>query len=153
MAGQLFLSSRPARAKFWLLTVSGIVALLMGLAMDILEITPLMKWISTSSFVLATGGITLIVLALSYEWIDVRNHRERLKFFTIVGMNSIFIYLFFIFIGDHWLNGYMDVLCSGLLAFAGVPVMTGKAISCLVVFAIEWYLCYFLYSKKLFFKL
>ena len=47
-----------------------------------------------------------------YEWIDVRNHQNSLKFFTIVGMNSIFIYLFFIFIGDRWLNGYMEILSA-----------------------------------------
>lgn len=43
------------------------------------------------SFVLVTGGISLIVLALSYYWIDGLNHRGNLKFFTIVGMYSIFI--------------------------------------------------------------
>jgi hypothetical protein len=32
-------------------------------------------------------------------------------------------------------------------------VEAGAAFSCLVVFALEWYLCYFLYRKKLFFKL
>ena len=93
----------------------------------------MMKWISTSSFVLVTGGISLIVLAVCYEWIDVRKHQNNLKFFTIVGMNSIFIYLFFIFIGDKWLNGYMDVLCGGLLNLAGVPIEVGTTISCLVV--------------------
>ena len=113
----------------------------------------MLKWISTSSFVLVTGGITLIVLSICYEWIDVRNHKNHLTFFTIVGMNSIFIYLFFIFIGDKWLNGYMEILCSGLLNFANVPLAVGAAISCIIVFILEWYLCYYLYKKKIFFKL
>ena len=125
----------------------------MGVGMDLAEITPVLKWISTSSFVMVTGGISLIILAVSYYVIDGLNRKNNLKFFTIVGMNSIFIYLFFIFIGDQWLNGYMDTLLSGLLSFAGVPIAVGSAFSCLVVFAIEWYLCYFLYKKKLFFKL
>ena len=93
------------------------------------------------------------MLAISYYIIDGLDRKNNLKFFTIVGMNSIFIYLFFIFIGDQWLNGYMDILLSGLLSFAGVPIDVGSALSSLVVFAIEWYLCYFLYRKKLFFKL
>ena len=153
MAGQLFLSDKSSKLKFLWLTGSGVLALIIGLSLDWADITPMLKWISTSSFVLVTGGITLIVLALCYEWIDVRKHQRYLKFFTIVGMNSIFIYLFFIFIGDMWLNGYMDILCSELLNLAGVPVEVGTAISCLVVFALEWYLCYFLYKKKIFFKL
>jgi predicted acyltransferase len=131
----------------------GLLFIVAGLILDLTGITPMLKWISTSSFVLVTGGITLIILAICYEWIDVRNHKNNLKFFTIVGMNSIFIYLFFIFIGDKWLNGYMETLCSGLLNFANVPLIAGAAISCLIVFAMEWYLCYYLYKKKIFFKL
>ena len=153
MAGQLLLSDKTVKYKFKCLAGFGALAIVTGLLLDWTNITPMLKWISTSSFVLVTGGITLIVLAICYEWIDVRKNQNHLKFFTIVGMNSIFIYLFFIFIGDKWLNGYMDALCSGLLNLASVPIEIGTTISCLVVFALEWYLCYFLYKKKLFFKL
>ena len=141
------------KEKISWLAAGGVIAIIIGVGMDAAGITPILKWISTSSFVLVTGGISLIVLAASYYVIDGLNRKNNLRFFTIVGMNSIFIYLFFIFIGDQWLNGYMDILVSGLLSFAGLPLAAGSAISCLVVFAIEWYLCYFLYRKKLFFKL
>ncbi len=153
MAGQLLLSNKSASQKFKRLLFFGLLAIATGLTLDLTGITPMLKWISTSSFVLVTGGITLIILACCYEWIDVRKHQNNLKFFTIVGMNSIFIYLFFIFIGDRWLNGHMEILISELLNFANVPLATGIAISCLVVFAMEWFLCYYLYRKKLFFKL
>ena len=153
MAGQLFMSQKTVKEKISWLAAGGVIAIIIGVGMDAAGITPILKWISTSSFVLVTGGISLIVLAASYYVIDGLNRKNNLRFFTIVGMNSIFIYLFFIFIGDQWLNGYMDILVSGLLSFAGLPLAAGSAISCLVVFAIEWYLCYFLYRKKLFFKL
>jgi predicted acyltransferase len=153
MAGKLFMSKKTMNEKIALLIAGGVIAIIIGVGMDLAGITPILKWISTSSFVLVTGGITLIVLAASYYIIDGLRRKNNLQFFTIVGMNSIFIYLFFIFIGDQWLNGYMDILLSGLLSFAGVPLAAGSAFSCLVVFAIEWYLCYFLYRKKLFFKL
>jgi len=153
MAGQLLFSNRSSTQKFKYLVSLGILTILTGLALDLAGITPMLKWISTSSFVLVTGGISLIVLALCYEWIDVRKHQHYLKFFTIVGMNSIFIYIFFIFIGDKWLNGYMETLCSELLNLANVPLIVGATLSCIVVFIIEWYLCYYLYKKRLFFKL
>jgi len=153
MAGQLLLSDKSSNRKFTWLLFSGILAVVAGLILDVSGITPMLKWISTSSFVLVTGGITLIFSGLCYAWIDVRKHTNYLKFFTIVGMNSIFIYLFFIFIGDKWLNGYMETLCSGLLQFVNIPLATGAAISCIVVFAMEWYLCYWLYKRKIFFKL
>lgn len=153
MAGQLLYSGKSAKRKFTSLLLSGLLFIGAGLLLDLAGITPMLKWISTSSFVLVTGGITLFILGLCYEWIDVRRNNSRLKFFTIVGMNSIFIYLFFIFIGDKWLNGYMETLCSGLLNFINIPVIVGAAISCVIVFIIEWYLCYYLYKKKIFFKL
>ena len=153
MAGQFFMTRRSAREKMLYLLYGGVFAIVVGVCMDVFNITPMLKWISTSSFVLVTGGISLIVLALSYYIIDGLNRKKNLDFFTIVGMNSIFIYLFFIFIGDKWLNGYMDTLVGGLLSLAGVSLAVGSAFSCLVVFAIEWYLCYYLYRKKLFFKI
>ena len=153
MAGQLLLSDKSARKKVMNLLSFGALAITIGLTLDTTGITPMLKWISTSSFVLVTGGITLIVLALCYEWIDVRNHKNNLKFFIVVGMNSIFIYLFFIFIGDKWLNGYMEILVGQLLNIAGISLALGSAISCIIVFMLEWYVCYFLYKRKIFFKL
>ena len=118
MAGQLLFSDKSAKQKFTISRIIWRTYHIIWLALDLTGITPMLKWISTSSFVLVTGGITLIVLAICYEWIDVRKHRNNLKFFTVVGMNSIFIYLFFIFIGDKWLNGYMETLVGQLLNLA-----------------------------------
>ncbi|HEY6977418.1 MAG TPA: DUF5009 domain-containing protein [Chitinophagaceae bacterium] len=153
MAGQLLFSNKSSKQKFTYLVSFGVLTIVTGLTLDLTGITPMLKWISTSSFVLVTGGITLTALALCYEWIDVRDHKKNLKFFTIVGMNSIFIYLFFIFIGDKWLNGYMETLVSQLLNLANISLAAGAAISCIIVFMLEWYLCYYLYKKKIFFKI
>ncbi|MEP7107326.1 MAG: DUF5009 domain-containing protein [Ferruginibacter sp.] len=153
MAGQLLLSGKTANQKFKRLLLFGLLAVLTGLTLDLTEITPMLKWISTSSFVLVTGGIGLVALAVCYHWIDVRKNQRRLRFFTIVGMNSIFIYLFFIFIGHMWLNGYMEILCSEILNLAGIPLLVGVVFGCIVVFILEWWLCYYLYKKEIFFKL
>jgi len=153
MAGQLLLSGKRSYHKLSRIAIFGFIILVLGFALDLTNITPMLKWISTSSFVLATGGITLIILAICYEWIDIRKHQRGLMPFTVVGMNSIFIYLFFIFIGAKWLYGYANTLIVGLLNLLSVPFEVGAIISCLAVFAAEWYLCYFLYKKKLFFKL
>jgi predicted acyltransferase len=153
MAGQLLLSNKSAKQKSTYLAAFGLLALIVGIALDLAGITPILKWIASSSFILVTGGISLIVLAILYLWIDVRKHQRYLLFFTIVGMNSIFIYLFFNFIGSKWMNHYIETICSGLLNLVHIPVVIGAVISCLIIFSIEWYLCYFLYKKKIFFKL
>lgn len=153
MAGQMLLSNKSSKEKSGYLIGFGLLALILGIAMDWAGITPILKWIASSSFILTTGGISLIVLAILYLWIDVHKHQRYLLFFTIVGMNSIFIYLFFNFIGGKWMNHFIDTLCSGLLNLVHIPVAIGTIISCLIIFSIEWYLCYFLYKKKIFFKL
>jgi predicted acyltransferase len=150
LVGKLFLSDREKIRP--LLIWSGI-CLLVGFGLDWANITPIIKRIATSSFTLASLGWVLLELAFCYWWIDIRNHRKNLKFFIIVGMNSLFIYLFFEIVGDRWFTGYITAITGGLMGFAHVPQTLSLIISSLCVLALEWSLCYFLYKKKIFFKL
>ncbi|MCW3087547.1 MAG: hypothetical protein JWQ78_933, partial [Sediminibacterium sp.] len=131
----------------------GIGCVLVGYGLDLAGITPIIKRIATSSFTLASLGYCLLALALCYWWIDLRKHRKHLSFFTIVGMNSLFIYLFFEIVGSRWFNGYVRAICNGLLAFLHTPLLLSQVISSLCIFALEWGLCYFLYRKKVFFRI
>ncbi len=151
MAGKLLLSDKPGNEKVKWLWVAGLVALVTGYALDF-TITPIIKRIATSSFVLASGGWCLLGLALLFWWIDIKDHKKYLFFFTVVGMNSLFIYLFFEIVGNRWFNGYINALTGGLLEMANVPAYLIGIISSLVIFFLEWQLCLFLYKKKIFFK-
>jgi predicted acyltransferase len=131
----------------------GLVALIAGYALDLAGITPIIKRIATSSFTLASLGWCLWALALCYWWIDIRNHRRNLGFFTIIGMNSIFIYLFFEIVGSRWFNGYVAAITNGLMKMVNTPHLLMNIITSLCIFALEWGLCYFLYKKRIFFKL
>ena len=130
-----------------------LVCLATGFTLDAAGITPIIKRIATSSFTLASLGFCLIEFVLCYWWIDLKGHRRRLEFFTIVGMNSLFIYLFFEIVGDRWFTGYISSISGGLLGFLHTPEALGLILSSLCVFVLEWYLCYFLYRKKIFFRL
>jgi predicted acyltransferase len=152
LAGKLLLSGKSPDEKIkWLLIAVG-TALLIGYTMDF-TITPIIKRIATSSFVLASAGWVLVGLALCYWWIDMKDHKKHLKFFTVVGMNSIFIYLFFEIVGSRWFNDYVGAVTNGLMSMAGVPLALMAIITSLVIFIIEWYLCWFLYKRGIFFKL
>jgi len=135
------------------MVLGGLACLALGYGLDLAHITPIIKRIATSSFTLASGGYALLLLALCYWWIDLRQHRRRLTFFQVVGMNSIFIYLFFEIVGDRWFNGYITAITSGLLQIAHMSVPVQAFFSSLCIFALEWGLCYFLYKRKIFFKL
>ena len=152
VAGKLLLSLAPSAIKLRSLILAGIACLIAGYAMD-WTITPIIKRIATSSFTLASGGWCLLGLALFYWWIDVLNHKKYLAFFTIVGMNSIFIYLFFEIVGGRWFNGYIGAITTGLLGIVNAPEWITLIATSLSIFALEWGLCYYLFRRKIFFKL
>jgi hypothetical protein len=71
--------------------------------------------------------------------------------FVIVGMNCIFIYLFFEVGGADFI-GKMLVPFTDLLFSWGGEITAGIAKS-IAVWASLWYLCYWLYKNKLFIKI
>ncbi|HTE29904.1 MAG TPA: hypothetical protein VK666_05995 [Chryseolinea sp.] len=152
LAGKLLMSERSETTKVKWLAIAGVIALIVGFIMDPF-ITPIIKRIATSSFVLASGGWCLLFLSLSYWWIDVKTHRNNLRFFTVVGMNSLFIYLFIEIVASRWFNGYIGAITDGLMGMINVPHLLMGIITSLAIFALEWGMCYFLYKKKVFFKI
>lgn len=151
LTGRLLLSHQ--KNKLLPMLIAAAICLVIGYGLNYTHITPIIKRIATSSFTLASLGWCLLGLAFCYWWIDIMNHRKYLKFWTIVGMNSLFIYLFFEIVGSRWFNGYISAIANGLLAFVSTPQMLSNIIASLCIFALEWGLCYFLYKRKIFFKL
>lgn len=151
LAGKLLLSAKPENEKVKWLVIAGVVGLILGYVMD-LTITPIIKRIATSSFVLASGGWCLLALSLFYWWIDIRDHKKFVKFFIVVGMNSLFIYLFIEIVAGRWFNEYMASITNGLMSMANMPENLMFIMTSLIIFALEWSLCYFLYKKGVFFK-
>jgi predicted acyltransferase len=152
VAGKLLLSSTDELKKIKYLVIAGVVCLVIGFAIDA-TITPIIKRIATSSFTIASGGWCLLALAFCYWWIDIKDHKKHLTFFTVVGMNSIFIYLFFEIVAGRWFNEYAGAISNGLMEIVNTPHVIMMIITPLFIFSLEWGLCYFLYRKKIFFKL
>lgn len=151
LTGKLLLSNK--RNKLRILLMWSFICLILGYGLDVAGITPIIKRIATSSFTIVSLGWCLMGLAFCYWWIDKRDHRKYLKFWTVVGMNSLFIYLFFEIVGSRWFNGYISAIATGLLKFISAPEILSNIIASLCIFALEWSLCYFLYKRKIFFKL
>ncbi len=152
VAGKWLIDRATIKGKIRPIAMMGIVALAAGYALDLLNIVPIIKRIATTSFTLVSGGWCLLALALLYYWIDVLQHKRFLRFFTIVGMNSIFIYLFFEIVVSRWLGEYIEVIVTGVLSPTGMAQDVILIFAAMTIFAVEWYLCYWLYRKKIFFK-
>ena len=153
ICGQILLSKGEALSKIKPFLIWGVVLLIAGFALDLLDITPIVKRIATSSFTLASGGIALLTLALFYWWIDIKGKGHKwLWIFAVVGTNSIFIYLFSETVGIQWFRGFGKIFTHGLLSPLGIPENVIMVINALFVLFIFWYITYFLNKKKVYFK-
>jgi predicted acyltransferase len=108
---------------------------------------PINKNLWSSSFVLYTVGWSLILFSVFYYVIDVRGFSKWSFFFSVIGMNSILIYMSNRFI--HW-----DYMNDGL--FGWVPQLIQSpyylVIMAITLLAIKWLFLFVLYRKNIFMR-
>ncbi len=152
LCGSLLMSDKPVNQKIKTLLIAGFSGLLIGYSIDILNVTPIIKKIATSSFVLVSGGWAILALCLSYWIIDVKKLMVKSsKIFQIVGMNCIFIYLFFEIGGATLLKKVFIPFTTALFSWG--DMITVSIMTSLAAWASMWYICYWLYKNKLFIKI
>ena len=152
LCGLILMSTRTAQEKIRILVIAGVTGLAIGYALDWLNITPIIKKIATSSFVLATGGWSILALCFCYWLIDVKEKFiNGSQFFIIVGMNSIFIYLFMHVGTPDIIHEIFTPFTKAFFSWGG-ELMVG-IITSLFVWAALWYICYWLYRRRIFFKI
>jgi predicted acyltransferase len=151
LCGKLLMSDKTGSKKIQTLILAGISALILGYSLDLLNITPIIKKIATVSFVFASGGYAILVLTLCYWLIDVKKYFIMgSKFFIIVGMNSIFIYMFFEANGAGWLRRLVAPFSNLFFSWGGEQMV--NVITSLGLWTVMWYMCFWLYKNKLFIK-
>lgn len=147
MAGNLLRSDRGADDKLRMLFLAAIVCLIAGwLAGQ--TVCPIVKRIWTPSWTLFSGGWVLLMLAAFYLAIDVQGYRRWSIPFTVIGMNSIFVYLGFQ-LSSGWIR-------ETLARHLGPELFTGPYQSMAQrtgVLLVLWLLAWWLYRQKVFLRL
>jgi predicted acyltransferase len=146
-AGYLLQSDSFQMKKLKILAVVGISLILSGLLLGIWQ--PVIKKIWTSSFVLFSGGICYMILALFYLLIDVWEFRRGFRWMVIIGSNAIFAYVVW-HLFEKNLRGIAEVFLKGLNPYLGdwfevLSIFGGT----LVLYQI----LRFLYKNKVFIKI
>jgi len=149
LAGCVLKSSRTHWNKIKTLVIPGVIGVIIGFSLN--PVDPIIKRICTASFVIVSGGFCLLALALSYWLIDVKGWKKWAIFFNIVGMNPLFIYLFTNSYGAEWFHRIAQPFTMGLFGWAGQ--LTGEIVTSVVVWGMLWYVCYWLYKKRIFIKI
>jgi len=146
----LLLSPDSRQLQPWMkavcLAVAGVALLWLGKLWD--PYFPINKNLWTSSFVVYVGGWSLIFLSVFYLIIDVFGFKKWAIVFTVIGLNPILIYMAPKFINFAYTANALVGGLSKLFAEDFRPVIlitTGLTI--------KWLLLFFLYRKKIFFKI
>ena len=149
LAGQLLISNKTNKKKLQVLVIAGIIGLIIGYGFS--DLTPIIKRISTSTFVFVGGGWSLLALALCYWVIDVKKYQKGVLFFAIVGMNPLFIYLFAHVGGAELIRKIVIPFSNALFGWTGT--LNANIMLSIVVLLSLWFICYYMYKKKLFIRI
>ncbi len=148
MCGKLVSSDLSYNRIMAILAGAAGVLMASGLAVEWIFGIPIVKRILTSSFALYSTGWAILFLLMFFWLIEVANIRRWAFFLVVVGMNSIAAYIIFqLFRG--WIN-------NALLAFTHPMVeeyvVWGEIVQAFLVLGVQWYVLYFFYKKRIFFK-
>lgn len=147
IAGLVLKSDAPHMKKVKQIALAGLAALVIGYALD--PVTPIIKRICTSSFIFASGGYALMALAFFYWLVDVRGYKQWTKFAVIVGMNSIFIYMFANLLGG-WATEFVGVFDKPFIEPLG---LAGKILHQNIVLVFYWIMLWWMYRRKIFIRI
>jgi predicted acyltransferase len=152
LVGKVLIGGGSAHRKAMTIAVWGVVALLVGYGLNWLGVAPMIKRICTMPYVIASGGWCVLALAVFYWVIDGLGFRWGWWVVAVVGTNSILIYLVAESLAHSWLNPRVGVFVEGGLRVAGVTGPVAGLVNAVVVWALLWGLCYWLYRKRAFVK-
>jgi predicted acyltransferase len=132
--------NRQDAEKLKMLLIIGTSSVILSLVLS--TFYPIIKQCWTSTFNLAAGGISFVLLAVFYWIIDVRGWKKWSFFFRVIGMNSIFIYML-----DEVAN-----VGAITKAFWGWTVLLGDFGPLLMIsgrIMMVWLLLYYMYKRDI----
>lgn len=130
--------------KIGYLVGAGIASILLALVLS--TFYPIIKNCWTSTFNLLTSGISFLLIALFYTVIDHWGFKSWAFYFRIIGMNSIFVYLFTRMVNTADLSQFFVGWITQPMGDNGeIPMIIGSL-------ALVWILLYYMYKKNLFLR-
>ena len=145
--GYVLQAEKSQMVKFRNLVVFGIALIAGGLILD--QWHPIIKKIWTSSFVLFSGGISVLMLAAFYLVIDIYKIRWGTKWMIIIGSNAIFAYVTW-HLFEPAFTSVSAVFVDGLKRFIGNWYQT---ILYFGSFMVLFLILKFMYNRKIYIKI
>ncbi len=144
LAGYWMRSHRSDIDKVKGLVIAGVITLILGWLWGKSFFISRNVW--TSSFVLYSGGMSLLFLAAFYWIIDIKGYKKWTFFFVVIGMNAITIW-----VGQRLIDFEFtaNTIFLGFSKYLGVFHLIFMA---LTIVMLKWLFLWFLYRKNIFLK-
>lgn len=152
VSARMLRSEKSQLQKFKILALACACFLSVGYILSFIGI-PLNKHIFTSSYTIVSCGYCLLFLSSSYWLVDMKGRKSWAPFFTCVGMNSIFIYVFAQTIARDGLKNILALYTNRFMVWFSLPHDVSMVLLSASVIAVEWYICWFLYKRKIVIKI
>lgn len=151
MTGWILIGDWTRKKKAGVLLVSATIFIGVGLFLHFTGIEPMIKRIATVSFVLVSGGISILTLLILYLVIDQKEkHRNPLlSFFSVIGLNSLLLYLFSQTVGTEFFYDFLDIYIQGIGGWVHIPGIYLALITSLLLVTLEWALVKWLAGKNI----
>lgn len=149
LAGRLLRGSSREARKAWIMVAIGLGGIAVGLALSCF--TPIIRRISTISFVIVSGGICFLTFALAYWLIDILKIRKGLPIFLALGANPLVIYLFSQTGGAERLRSTTAPFAAGLAGWAGE--WPAEFTAGLLTQVLMLVICFELYRRRIFIRI
>jgi predicted acyltransferase len=146
-AGLLVRSGRSHAVVLRILAACAAGGFVLGLATQ--SFIPMVKRLWTPSFALFSAGWVIVMLMAFYWVIEVKQVKRWSFPFLVLGMNSIFVYS----LGQIGISGWLNRGLAGFTQRFSVLGPAGAIPHQILVLAGLWYVCYWLYQRKIFFKI
>ena len=130
--------------KIGYLVITGVGLIVLALLFS--SFYPIIKRTWTSTFNMLAGGISFVLLALFYLVIDHWKFQKWAFYFRVIGVNSIFVYLFHRIIDTYYVAGFFVGWIAKPLGKSGELIIAVGAL------AVIWLVLYFMYKKKVFLR-
>jgi predicted acyltransferase len=144
LCGHLLRSSVPAGKKLLVFWGGGAAAVGLGLLWNMVH--PIVTALWTSSYVMYATGWSMLLYGAFYWIIDVLGYRKWAFPLVVIGMNAITIYV---------LQSQVKFVDFARIVMGGVIKHAGSYATLLTfasTLAVEWLFLYWLYRKKIFWK-
>jgi len=132
--------------KIGCMAATGVILILLALALS--PVYPIIKSCWTSTFNILAGGISFILLAFFYLVIDHWGFKGWAFYFRVIGMNSIFIYLFTRIVD---VRGITEFFVGWIAKPLGESA--GQLIVLISGLALIWLLLYYMHRRKIFLRI